>query len=172
MGAQRYIRLYRASLIILFLALVVFFYGPARAQNPDNRKAVKEAIAKQPEIFIQPAVFDFGKVSKRKSFLSANFKLTNKGKAILLVRNIRSLCGCLTVSYQTKGQITPYFGTEGAPLGWLAQLSPGETAQLVALLNLNHSSIKKGKLYREAEIVSNDPLNPVMDIRLTAQLRD
>lgn len=89
-------------------------------------------------------VYDFGEITEGDR-IEHIFKISNKGKRNLIIRNIRTTCGC-TVAKPGK-----------------EVLAPGEKTELKVSFN------SRGKIGRQSKpitILTNDPQNPMTSIRL------
>jgi len=137
-----------------------------------EERLIKEAGGKIPQIILEPASFDFGRISKKQGKAERIFKLYNKGTAKLIITNIKVSCACTTVSLVVDENKSPYFGIQGAPLGWQAVIEPGESGELEVVVDLSHTSVVVGKLVRDINIMSNDILNPEATARIEAEIGD
>ncbi|MEK7874935.1 MAG: DUF1573 domain-containing protein [Pseudomonadota bacterium] len=135
-----------------------------------EKRLTAEAGPLRPQIVIEPASFHFGEVSRQKGKISKVFKVHNKGKASLVITNIKTSCACTLAALSVGKNKSPYFGTKGAPVDWQAELKPDEAGELGVVLDLNHKSVKAGDLIREVSIKSNDPLYPEVSLRVEAQV--
>ena len=136
-------------------------------QNIENR-LIREAGEKRPQIILESNSFDFGKRSKKEGKISQIFKFSNQGNSPLLITNIKTSCPCATVSLKVNKKKTPYFGTEGSPKDWQAEIKPEETAELELMVDLASPYVKPGKLIRDASIISNDPVYPDVTVKIEA----
>lgn len=137
-----------------------------------EKRLSAEAGPVRPQLVIEPVSFDFGEVSRQKGKISKIFKLRNKGKANLVISNIRASCACTLASLSIGKNKSPYFGTKGVPQDWQAELKPDEAGELEIVLDLNHKSVKAGDLIREVLIKSNDPLYPELGATVEAKITD
>ncbi len=96
-----------------------------------------------PVAVCENTVFDFGSIKEGQS-VTNTFKLTNTGKSDLLIRNVRTSCGCTT--------------SKNANIA-----KPGETIDFVVTFN---SSGKRGRQNRSLTIINNDPKNPSINLRV------
>lgn len=136
-----------------------------------EKRLIQEMGENRPKIVLEPAdYFDFGKVDKTQGDVRQVFKLHNKGKADLVIKNIRVSCSCTSVSLIKGNEKSPYFGTKGAAKDWQVELKPDESAELEVVLDLNHRSVRVGDLMREVMIASNDPLYPEASVTVKAQV--
>jgi len=137
-----------------------------------EQRLVKEAGEKRPQIVLEAASFNFGKVSKKQGKLTKNIKLFNRGNADLAIKNIKVSCSCVTAALIVEENKSPYFNTQGAPAGWQMVIGPNKSGQLEIILDLGHSSIPLGKVTRDVLITSNDPLYPESTLSIEAEVND
>ena len=131
--------------------------------NVENR-LIKEVGEKRPQITVEPATFNFGKISKKQEKINKAFKLYNKGKSDLIITNLKTSCGCTSISLKSGKSKSSYFGVTGSGSGWQEIIKPGKFGELEVVLDLNHASMAAGKQIREVFISSNDPLYPQVNI--------
>lgn len=105
---------------------------------------VQSAFKKEPQIEIKPLAVDLGNLEEGVE-VTRNFDITNTGNAKLEIYDAHSSCGC-TVPSLTKND-----------------LEPGESTRLEILVD---TSMKQGKVEKSVEVSSNDPLKPVLPIKL------
>lgn len=97
-------------------------------------------------IEVSPRSFDFGDM-KQQQTRTTSVTVTNKGAGLLRIENVDADCGC-TVPTLAKNS-----------------LGPGESTEIV----IEFSSKKfNGKVHKSVQIHTNDPLNPVVDVMITA----
>lgn len=144
-------------------------------------KQVKEIIEKRlsdelgrnrPKIIIEPASFDYGSVSKKQAKISSVFKLTNRGKVPLIIKNLKTLCPCTLVSLSVDKSKSPYFKTEGAPADWQMEIKPNNAGHLEVELDLLDPHANLGKMVRDILIVSNDPIYPETTLQVSVFVTD
>lgn len=135
-----------------------------------EKRLIKEAGEKRPQIIIKPASFDFGRVTKKQGKISKIFRVTNKGNSPLIIKNIKTSCPCASVSLRVNKIKSPYFATKGSPEGWQAEIKPGQGAELELIIDLASPHVKPEKLIRDAAIISNDPLYPEITVRVEAEV--
>ncbi|MEW6008792.1 MAG: DUF1573 domain-containing protein [Candidatus Omnitrophota bacterium] len=143
-----------------------------KVKSDVEKRLLKEAGDKRPEVSIEPIVFDFGKVSKKQIIISKTFKVINKGTAPLAIKNVKSLCSCVSVSLTANKIKSHTFNISGAPKGWQVKLKPQESAQLDIIIDLLHSSVGIGKLIREVQVTTDDPIYPEVFVRVEADVGD
>ncbi len=104
-----------------------------------------EQIANAPVLDVNNRVFDFGEL-KQGEKVSHNFVITNSGKSNLVLRKVRSSCGCTAI--QPDKMV----------------IAPGESTNVVAEFNSRGMS---GRQNKSVTIYSNDPKKSTMLLRLT-----
>ncbi|PIF05282.1 MAG: hypothetical protein CSA36_07465 [Draconibacterium sp.] len=123
--------------------------GVSATINEDFSALTPEELAKAPVAKFQEASFDFGDMiqgdKKEHTFL-----LSNEGKSDLIIRNIRSSCGCTAVAPSTK------------------VIAPGETAPIKVTFN---SRGKRGRQSKSITVITNDPKNPTSTLRITSNVK-
>ncbi len=137
-----------------------------------ERKIIAEAGENRPQVVLDPVSFDFGDVSKKQGKSNKTFKVFNKGKENLVIKDLRTSCPCTIVALDVHGVKSPYFETKGAPAGWQAEIKPGEAAQLDVILDLLSPHVKTGEVIRDVTIKSNDPLYPEVTVIVKAKVSD
>ena len=107
-----------------------------------------EELAAAPVAFFNTLSYDFGDIKQgdKKEF---TFELVNKGKRDLLIRNVRSSCGCTAVS-PSKNVI-----------------APGETAPVKVVFD---STGKKGRQSKTVTVITNDPKNSTSTLRISTNI--
>jgi len=135
-------------------------------------RLINEAGGKRPQIVLEPSSINLGQVSKKQGKIQKVFKLYNNGTAPLIVSNIKVSCSCVTASLTVGKNKSPYFGTQGAPSGWQAIIEPGASAELEVVVDLSHSAITVGKLFREITITTNDIINPEVSVRIEGGVKE
>ncbi len=137
-----------------------------------EKKLIKEAGEKRPQIILDSTSFHFGTMSKKKGRVSKVFKLSNKGNLPLLIKQIKTSCPCATISLKVGKAKSPYFGIEGSPKDWQVEIKPQGIGEIELMVDLASSHVKPGKLIRDAAITSNDPLYPETTVRVEAEVND
>ena len=109
----------------------------------DFSKITEKEIANAPQIVFEDISFYFGK-TKSKDKIDHDYKFKNEGKSDLIIRKIRSTCGCTTVAPEKK------------------VIKPGESSSVKVIFN---PGTRKGKQNKSIYVISNDPKKS--NIRLT-----
>jgi len=133
-----------------------------------EKRLIKEAGGRRPQIVLNSTSYDFGQANKRQGKISKTFKLSNQGNEPLIITNIKTSCPCATVSLKVGKKKSPSFGTEGAPKDWRVEIRPGQVGELEFAIDLTSPHVKIGKLIRDVNINSNDPVYPNVTINVEA----
>ncbi len=104
--------------------------------------------AKATRLEFDTRVYDFG-VVKEGEIVKTTFKFYNKGKKDLKIYQVKSTCGC-TVTDPKK-----------------TDLKPGESSEIEVTF---YSAGKHGRETKDITVFSNDPMNPEMDIHISANV--
>ena len=99
-------------------------------------------------IAISPQAYDFGKMNQQES-RTTFIQVTNEGAGLLVLENVDADCGCTVPTLTVK------------------QLVPGESTQIEVRFD---SKKFNGKVHKTVQIHSNDPMNPVVDFMITAEV--
>ncbi len=116
--------------------------------SEDFSNMTPEQIEDAAQIVFTEKVFNFGKM-KQKSTVEHNFTFKNTGKNDLLIRKVRSSCGCTAV---TPSETT---------------IKAGGTSQIKAIFN---SGTRVGRQNKSITIITNDPKNPNTVLRVTGEV--
>jgi hypothetical protein len=111
--------------------------------NEDFTKLTEEEKANAPVSFVETNVFDFGSIKEGENAFHA-FKLTNKGKSDLLIRNVKASCGCTAVKNESV-------------------VKPGQTTDIKVDFN---SRGKRGRQNKSVTVITNDPVNSTITLRI------
>lgn len=99
-------------------------------------------------IAISPSAYDFGQMNQQES-RTTFIEVTNQGAGLLVLENVEADCGCTVPTLTVK------------------QLVPGESTQIEVRFD---SKKFNGKVHKTVQIFSNDPINPVVDFLITAEV--
>ncbi len=128
--------------------------------NPKNRLTISSDIQEDfsgltekerknaPVVTFENVVFNFGTLKQGES-ASYDFKLTNTGKRELIIRKTKASCGCTAI--QPPQTI----------------IKPGESTVIKATFN---STGKSGQQNKTITITTNDPVNPVTELKITGNV--
>jgi hypothetical protein len=114
----------------------------------DFSSLTAEELANSPVVSFNNMSYDFGDIAQgvKKEY---TFELTNKGKSNLIIRNVRSSCGCTAVS-PAKNVI-----------------GPDEMAPVKVVFD---STGKKGRQSKTITVITNDPRNPTSTLRISCNI--
>lgn len=107
-----------------------------------------EELANAPVARFSTTSYDFGdmKQGDKKEY---TFDLVNNGKRDLIIRNVRSSCGCTAVSPSKK------------------VIAPGESAPIKVVFD---STGKKGRQAKTVTVITNDPKNSTTTLRISTNI--
>lgn len=122
--------------------------GVSATIEEDFSSLSPEQLANAPAASFEPTTFDFGEM-KQGDKESHTFMLTNNGKSDLIIRRVRSSCGCTAVA-PSKSTI-----------------APGETAPIKVTFD---SRGKRGRQSKSITVITNDPKNPTATLRISSNV--
>jgi hypothetical protein len=108
--------------------------------------ALQLAPAAAQVITVDPMSFDFGDMGQKET-RTGIVTVTNEGAGLLTIKEVKAECGC-TVPTLAKDS-----------------LAPGESTEIEVTFN---SKKFHGTVIKAVNIISNDPLNPQVDVMITA----
>ncbi|MFT5232468.1 MAG: hypothetical protein ACI9UK_000195 [Candidatus Krumholzibacteriia bacterium] len=97
-------------------------------------------------IDVEPMSHDFGEMQQQET-LTTTVKVTNTGAGLLQIENVEADCGCTIPTLEKYS------------------LGPGESTDVTIEFN---SKKFNGNIRKVVHIESNDPLNPIVDIMISA----
>jgi hypothetical protein len=127
----------------------VYYYISANLVE-DFSNLTKEDLENAPVFKLETSNIDLGKI-KGSTPNDVEFKFTNTGKSDLIIRHVRSTCGCTAV--------------QGGPQG--VGIKPGESSSIKAVFN---SGSYKGKVTKAIYVYTNDPKNSEVVLMLNADV--
>ena len=130
----------KITLIVLMSAAVGAVVRPGLAEGSSDDK--------QPKLVVQEPTFDFGTIREGDE-AEAVFVLENQGQADLLVKRVMAGCGCTVVQKLTDAEKV---------------IRPGAKLELKVTFN---SKGRPGKNSKAVVVVTNDPDEPRMSLRIT-----
>jgi len=122
--------------------------GVSATIEEDFSSLTPEQLANAPVASFEPTDFDFGDM-KQGDKKSHTFMLTNNGKSDLIIRRVRSSCGCTAVA-PSKSTI-----------------APGETAPIEVTFD---SRGKRGRQSKSITVITNDPKNSTATLRISSNV--
>ncbi len=109
-----------------------------------------EQLANAAKIKFQEKVYNFGKM-KQKTSVEHDFVFKNTGKSDLIIRKVRSSCGCTAVSPKEK------------------TIKPGQSSSIKAIFS---SGTRIGRQNKSITIITNDPKTPNVILRVTGEVKN
>ncbi len=122
--------------------------GVSATIEEDFSLLTPEQLSHAPVAKFNVSDYDFGDMRQgdKKDY---TFNLTNGGKADLLIRNVRSSCGCAAVAPSKK------------------MVAPGETVPIKVTFD---SRGKRGRQSKSVTVITNDPKNPTSTLRIACNV--
>jgi hypothetical protein len=127
----------------------VYYYVSANLVE-DFSSLSQEDLLNAPVFKVASSTVELGKI-KGSTQNEVEFKFTNEGKSELVIRHIRSTCGCTAVQQGNQG----------------VGLKPGESSSIKAVFN---SGSYKGKVTKAIYVYTNDPKNSEVVLMLNADV--
>ncbi|HOO97959.1 MAG TPA: DUF1573 domain-containing protein [Bacteroidales bacterium] len=116
----------------------------------DFSKMTREELANAPVFQLASSNVDLGKMPGSTT-REAEFKFTNSGKSDLIIRHVKSTCGCTAIQQGLTG----------------VNIKPGESRSIKAVFN---SGGYKGKVTKAIYVYTNDPKKSEVVLMLTAEV--
>ncbi len=110
----------------------------------DFSKLSEKALKRAPSIIFDTTEYDFGKIQPGDT-VRVKFHFQNAGKEDLIIRQVRSSCGCTATEPEKK------------------TIKPGEKSNIQLIFD---SSGRTGNQYKYAIITTNDPINTEVKVTL------
>jgi len=127
----------------------LYYYVSANLVE-DFSSLTKEQLDNAPVFKVESTTVDLGKI-KGSTQNEVVFNFRNEGKSDLLIRFIRSTCGCTAVQQGQQG----------------VGIKPGESSTIKAVFN---SGSYSGKVTKAIYVYTNDPKNSELVLMLTADV--
>lgn len=148
--------------LIILILIVVIWKGfskttPTMTSSDPNRPVVE----------VTEKAFDLGKMSV-KDVRDHEFTVTNKGKSDLLLTQFSTSCGCTTANVIQDGKTSPKFSMH-INSDWQTKLEPGKSLTVKAVYDPSAMPVE-GRVERTVTFASNDPNNPSVELKLTAEV--
>lgn len=122
--------------------------GVSATIEEDFSNLTAEELAKAPVAKFSETSYDFGEM-KQGDKKDHTFTLTNDGKSELIIRNVRSSCGCTAVAPSKK------------------VIAPGESVPLKVTFD---SRGKRGRQSKSVTVITNDPKTPTSMLRISCNI--
>ena len=127
----------------------LFYYVSANLVE-DFSSLSKDELENAPVFKVESTTVDLGKI-KGSTQNEVEFKFKNDGKRDLLIRSLKSTCGCTAVQQGNQG----------------VGVKPGESSSIKAVFN---SGSYSGKVTKAIYVYTNDPKNSEVVLMLTADV--
>lgn len=122
--------------------------GVSATIEEDFSHLTPEQLANAPVATFSEKSFDFGEMNQGDK-KEHTFNLSNNGKSELIIRNVRSSCGCTAVAPSKK------------------VIAPGESAPIKVTFN---STGKRGRQSKSVTVITNDPKTPTTTLRISSNI--
>ena len=122
--------------------------GISATIEEDFSKLTPEQLANAPAAVYEPLNYDFGDIKQDKD-AEYTFTLKNTGKSDLIIRNVRSSCGCTAVTPSKT------------------VIKPGETAPIKVSFDPRG---KRGKQSKSVTVITNDPKNSTVTLYISSNV--
>jgi hypothetical protein len=127
----------------------LFYYVSANLVE-DFSSLSKDELENAPVFKFESTTVDLGKI-KGSTQNEVEFKFKNDGKRDLIIRSLKSTCGCTAVQQGNQG----------------VGVKPGESSSIKAVFN---SGSYSGKVTKAIYVYTNDPKNSEVVLMLTADV--
>jgi hypothetical protein len=107
-----------------------------------------EESAKAPRLVFDKSTYDFGLIS-RNTEVKVPFVMMNEGKTDLMIREIRTNCGCTTAISEKQA------------------IGPGKSQELIVTFS---PTGRKGRQIKNVTVFSNDPSAPTQTLTIKAEI--
>ena len=132
------------------IAIILFITLGVSCQNSSKKSATKELKSQgTPKFEFQEEFHNFGSLEAGE-VVAFNFQFSNIGDGPLIIKNVKTECGCLVVNYPEKA------------------ISPGQSDFIEVVFN---SAGETGNVYKEIEIYSNIE-NVIQKINIAATVKN
>jgi len=122
--------------------------GVSATIEEDFSHLTPEQLANAPIASFSEKTYNFGEMNQGDKKVHV-FDLTNEGKSELIIRKVRSSCGCTAVAPSKK------------------VITPGETAPIKVTFD---SKGKRGRQNKSITVITNDPKNPTSRLTISTNI--
>jgi hypothetical protein len=120
-----------------------FSVGTSVSINEDFSSLTEEQKQNAPVALVENNIHDFGSI-RNGAISSFSYKLKNEGKSDLIIRSVKASCGCTAVKNENV-------------------VKPGLTTEIKVDFN---SKGKRGRQNKSVTVITNDPQNPTLVLRI------
>ncbi len=146
-------------------------FGLYSLSDSELRKSMKEMFnhsppEDRPVISVSPMEVNLGNTTQAAGVILTMFIVKNMGKSDLIITDLKTSCSCLVASFVVDDRESPRLGRFSHSSGWSVTIKPGESARLWVYYDPRVNGWFTGHATRWVFITSNDPLNPVIQIKV------
>ncbi len=134
--------------VIPLLVLTVTMAAAELVASPLTPKTNAPAASGRPRIYFAQPVYEFG-VVKPGQTIKHEFQLSNRGDAVLEIKEVRPSCGCTTAG------------------NWTRTIPPNGSGAIAIQLDTGHF---KGAISKTVTVTSNDPTQPQTILQLRGEI--
>lgn len=120
----------------------------------------------RPTISASPMDVNLGNTTQAAGVILSMFTMENRGESDLIITDLKTSCSCMFASFLQDGEESPRVGRFSTSQGWSITIEPGESAKLWVYYDPRVNGWFTGRAVRWIYITSNDPLNPMIQIRI------
>lgn len=158
-------------IIIGIIAItIIIFGGIIVAMIVTQEKSIPQYNvnnAELPKLSINQTTFDFGKI-KLTDIKSQAVEIKNIGTKPLVLSDFKTSCDCTFVQVVIAGQESPRFSMGGSA-NWQGEIAPQSSA-IIKIIYEPRIMPVKGKVNRQIVFKTNDPENPLINLKFTAEV--
>lgn len=130
---------------------VLLLQSTLLAQVPKQKRTEPDRSKRESRLIVKERVVDLGRLKQGEKGI-AKFLLENQGTAPVHISSVRASCGCTVPRRLTDDE---------------KLLEPGETVEIVAEFD---SKGRRGKQRKTVTVMSDDPIEPRLQLLLTAEI--
>jgi hypothetical protein len=120
----------------------------------------------RPVMYVSPMEVNLGDTTQAAGVIMTSFTVRNDGKSDLVISNLKTSCDCMYASFIVGGHEGPRIGRFSQVGGWSVIMAPGEEALLWLYYDPRVNGWFTGKATRWVFITSNDPVKPIVQIKV------
>jgi len=134
---------------ILIISAFLLIPAPSTFSQSTPPPTIKPTIKPVPAIKFEEETFDAGEAWEGEK-VSHTFSFKNTGEAVLLIKKVKTSCGCTAAILSSK------------------EIAPGLTGEIKATFNTKRF---RGKQSKTVYVSSNDPKHPTIQLKLQATVK-
>lgn len=158
----------KATIIGVIVILVLLVGGAAVAFMTNQGTAIDQYDADdqtRPQLSIGQTSFEFGKMSLSDTKIQ-EIPIQNTGNKSLVLSDFVTSCDCTFAQVVINDQTSPRFSMRRNP-SWRGEIFPGASAVIKIIYEPKIMPVK-GKVKREIVFRTNDPNQPLVNMKFTA----